>query len=119
MFVFNPHFWWVALIGFVVGFLLFLFVIKIPFIISEIFILSLSVYSTVMFSIWGIKQLIATLVILWLNFVLILFMHRGNIKRLLAGKENTVDLKSKIFKKKENQEGGLAEQKSEGKTESR
>lgn len=114
MFVFHPNFWWVALIAFVVLFFVFLLIIKVPFIISELFIISLSTYATIMFCLWNVPHLVAIIVIFWLNFALILFMHRGNIKRLISGTENKVNLKEKIFKKKEKQVETVAtEEKSE------
>lgn len=98
MFVFHPQFWWISLIMFVICFFLFFF-IDYPFIISMLFILTMTICATVMYALEFNAYLIAVLVILWLNFLLILFMHRGNIKRLLTGKENKVHFKDKIFKK--------------------
>ena len=99
MFVFHPMFWWISLIVFVVCFLLF-FVVPFPFIVSFTFILTLSIYSTCIFTINNLAWWIIIIVLLWVNIALIVFKHRGNIKRLIAGKENKVDLKEKLFKKK-------------------
>lgn len=98
MFVFHPQLWWVSLIMFVICFLLFFF-IDYPFIISLTFILTLSIYGTCLFVITQAEWFVPVVVILWINFLLIVFLHRGNIKRLVTGKENKVHFKDKIFKK--------------------
>lgn len=100
MFVFHPQFWWISLIIFVFCFILF-FVIDYPFIITLLFVLILSIYSTCFFAINAVMLYIALIIIIWLNFFLLIFMHRGNIKRLLNGEENKVHFKDKIFKKHE------------------
>lgn len=99
MFVFHPNCWWVSLIVFAVCFFLFFF-IDYPFIISNLFILTMTIYATCFFAINLATWCIPLIVILWLNFLLIIFMHRGNIKRLLTGTENKVHFKDKVFKKK-------------------
>lgn len=99
MFLFHPNCWWVSLVMFAICFLLFFF-IEYPFIISLTFILTMSIYATCIFALAHVNLYIALIVVLWLNFVLIVFMHRGNIKRLVAGKENKVNFREKIFKKR-------------------
>lgn len=99
MFVFHPQLWWVSLIVFVICFLLFFF-IDYPFVISLTFILTMTIYSTCLFAIEHIILYIAVLCILWLNFALIVILHRGNIVRLATGKENKVHFKDKVFKRK-------------------
>lgn len=99
MFVFHPNFWWISLIVFVGCFLLFLF-IQYGFIISITFILTMTVVATCIFTIYNFPFWLALVVVLWVNFALILFMHRGNIKRLCTGTENKVNLREKLFKKK-------------------
>ena len=98
MFLFHPNCWWVALVMFAICFLLFFF-IEYPFIISLTFILTMSIYATCIFALAHVNLYIALIVVLWLNFVLIVFMHRGNIKRLVTGKENKVNFREKVFKK--------------------
>lgn len=99
LFVFYPNFWWISLIVFVGCFLLFLF-IQYGFIVSITFILTMTVVATCIFTIYNFPCWIALVVILWLNFALVLFMHRSNIKRLCTGTENEVNLREKLFKKK-------------------
>ncbi len=103
MFVFHPNFWWVSLIAFVVCFVLFLF-IDYPFIISHIFILTMTIYATCIFAINQYFLFVSLIVLVWLNFALIVFMHRGNIKRFVTGTENKVHFRDKIFKKKTKEE---------------
>lgn len=98
MFVFHPTLWWIALIVFAICFVLFFF-IDYGFIISLLYILTMTIVATVLFSLNFSTLMIYVLLILWLNFALILFMHRSNIKRLCTGTENKVHFKDKIFKK--------------------
>lgn len=98
MFLFHPNCWWVSLVMFAICFLLFFF-IEYPFIISLTFILTMSIYATCIFALAHVNLYIALIVVLWLNFALIVFMHRGNIKRLVTGKENKVNFREKVFKK--------------------
>lgn len=100
LFTFNPHFYWMSLIAFVVCFLLMLFVIKYGSVISFIYILSMAITSTTLFSVWSVPHLVPILVIIWCIVVLIFSLHHKNIARLFTGKENKVDLMSKICKKK-------------------
>ena len=60
----------------------------------------MSIYATCIFALAHVNLYIALIVVLWLNFVLIVFMHRGNIKRLVTGKENKVNFREKVFKKR-------------------
>ena len=67
----------------------------------------MNIYSTVMLVLHHALMWIPIVVILWINFAFIIFLHRGNIKRLIAGTENKVDFKEKVFKhfkKKKNEE---------------
>lgn len=98
MFLFHPNCWGVSLVMFAICFLLFFF-IEYPFIISLTFILTMSIYATCIFALAHVNLYIALIVVLWLNFALIVFMHRGNIKRLVTGKENKVNFREKVFKK--------------------
>lgn len=98
LFLFNPNTWWISIIMFVICFVLFFF-IDYPFIISLTFILVLSIYSTAYFAIYSVTWFIPLIILIWLNFLLILFMHRGNIKRLISGTENKVHFADKVFKK--------------------
>ncbi len=97
MFVFHPDFWWVSLIVFAICFVMFFF-IPYGFIITNLFIAVMSTYATVMLVLNHALMWIPIVTILWLNFALIIFLHRGNIKRLIAGTENKVDFKEKVFK---------------------
>jgi len=99
MFLFHPHSWWVSLIMFVACFFLFMF-IEYPFIISLTFILTMTIYETCYLILNHVIMWVPIVSVLWLNFVWILFMHRGNIKRLMHGKENKVNFREKVFKKK-------------------
>lgn len=96
-FLFNPHFWWVSMIVFVVGFLLFL-LIEYPFIISFFAITTLVVYATIFFTLNKYANLVALLIFVWLFFVLTIVMHRNNIVRLVQGKENKINFRAKVKK---------------------
>jgi len=108
MFLFHPQCWWAALIVFVICFVLFMF-IEYPFIISFTFILSMSIYATTLFANTMTQYLLAILFLIWVNVLLIIFMHRGNIKRLVTGKENKVNFREKLFKKKHKPESAIEE----------
>ena len=99
LFACHPNLWWISLIVFACCFILFFF-IDYGFIISFTFILTMTVVATCIFTINGFGFWIALIVILWFNCMLIVFMHRGNIKRLLSGTENKVNFREKVFKKK-------------------
>ncbi len=96
MFVFNPHFWLISLIMFVLCFFLFMF-IEYPFVISFIFILTMAIYGTCIFAIEMPLWYIPIIAILWLIALFVVFLHRGNIKRFFAGTENKVNFKEKVF----------------------
>lgn len=126
MFTFHPAFWWVSLIAFIVLFLTMMFLIKIGSLISFFYIFIMSTISTIYFCVNKIPNLIFVLVLIWLNVLLILIMHRANIKRLAKGTEGTVDLlgrvKSSFNKNKkdgaeENAEVSKVEESEDNKTE--
>ena len=100
LFTFHPIFWWMSLIGFVICFLLLLFVLKFGSVVSLFYVTGMSVVATVLFSVSNHPFLIALLVIIWLNVVMIYALHHANLYRLFTGKENKVDLMSKLKKKK-------------------
>ena len=100
LFTFHPVFWWMSLIGFVICFLLLLFVLKFGSVVSLFYVTGMSVVATVLFSVSNHPFLIALLVIIWLNVVMIYALHHANLYRLFTGKENKVDLMSKLKKKK-------------------
>lgn len=99
MFVFHPNFWWISLIVFAICFVSFFF-IDYGFVVTNIFIFTMTVYATCFFAMNLVMWYIPLIVILWLNFALIMYLHRGNIKRLLSGTENKVNFKEKVFKKR-------------------
>lgn len=104
LFTFHPIFWWMSLIGFVICFLLLLFVVKFGSVVSLFYVTGMSVFATVLFSVSNHPFLIALLVIIWLNVVMIYALHHANLHRLFTGKENKVDLMSKLKKKKKSDE---------------
>lgn len=104
LFTFHPIFWWMSLIGFVICFLLLLFVVKFGSVVSLFYVTGMSVVATVLFSVGNHPFLIALLVIIWLNVVMIYALHHANLHRLFTGKENKVDLMSKLKKKKKSDE---------------
>ncbi len=121
MFLFNPHFWWVSLVGFAICFVLFMF-IQYGFIISFIFIIGMAIYGTCFFSLLVTNPLnIGVIVILWVNALLVVFLHRGNIKRFLAGQENKVNFREKVFGKlkKHKQDDGAANVNDDSKSDDR
>lgn len=104
LFTFHPIFWWMSLIGFAICFLLLLFVVKFGSVVSLFYVTGMSVVATVLFSVGNHPFLIALLVIIWLNVVMIYALHHANLYRLFTGKENKVDLMSKLKKKKKSDE---------------
>lgn len=104
LFTFHPIFWWMSLIGFAICFLLLLFVVKFGSVVSLFYVTGMSVVATVLFSVGNHPFLIALLVIIWLNVVMIYALHHANLHRLFTGKENKVDLMSKLKKKKKGDE---------------
>lgn len=99
MFVFHPNLWWISLIVFAICFVLFFF-IDYGFIISITFILTMTIVATCIFVVQNFPFWLALVVVLWINFALVLFMHRSNIKRLCSGTENKVNFREKVFKRK-------------------
>ncbi len=100
LFTFHPIFWWMSLIVFAICFLLLLFVVKFGSVVSLFYVTGMSVVATVLFSVGNHPFLIALLVIIWLNVVMIYALHHANLYRLFTGKENKVDLMSKLKRKK-------------------
>lgn len=109
LFVFHPDFWWISLVMFVLCFITFFF-IEYGFIISFIFIFTMTIYATCFFAINQILWYIPIIVLLWLNVCVIVIMHRGNIKRLIEGTENRVNFREKIFKKHKKNPDDIAEE---------
>lgn len=103
IFLFSPHLWYVALGWFVVCFILFMFV-NYGSVISFTYIGGLCIAYTIY--VWladiSLQWLSATnyaiivTVVLWFLYALMLFMHRGNIKRLINHTESKIDFKAKI-----------------------
>ncbi len=112
MFLFNPQFWWLSLIMFVVCFVLFLFC-EYGYIVNLFFILVMSVYATSYLVLEQLLWWIIIIIIIWLNFIMIVILHRGNIKRTIQGTENKVNLREKIFHKKRFSSEEVKEEKSE------
>ena len=116
MFLFHPNFWWITLVGFAAGFIAFLF-IRYAFIVTMTFgVIVPSVYASIYFGMnmsW--KWYIPLIVLIWLNFFLLLFMHRSNIKRLAEGRENQINFREKLAEigKKKKPEEQQPEQKEE------
>ena len=101
MFLFHPTFWWMTLIVFVACFILFLFV-KYAFLITLGFCVSMSTCATVFFCLrtpWQFR--LPLIILIWLNFLFLIFMHRGNIQRLAKGIENEINFREKLTGKKE------------------
>lgn len=113
MFLFCPHFWWLSLIMFVVGLIMFCF-IPYAFIMPMTFNFVLSVYSTVVFAVGrdfifnqdlalSTGVMVALIVLVWLNFLFDVYNVRGNIYRLVHGTERKVDFKAKLGLKKKDE----------------
>lgn len=100
IFLFSS-FWYVGLGWFVVCFILFLFV-SYACVISFTYIGGLSIAYTLYIWLYLISHemplshAIAITAIIWVLYALMLFMHRGNIKRLITHTENKIDFKSKL-----------------------
>lgn len=99
MFLFHPDLWWMSLVLFAIGFIL-IFFVEYPFLLTMGYVLLISIYSTSFFAINLTYWYLPIIIIIWINFFLLLFLHRGNIKRLVNGNENKVNFREKIFKKK-------------------
>ena len=97
--------WYVALGYFVLCFILFMFV-NYGSVISFVYIGGLTVAYTIYVwlasyqTVWVTQNQYACIitVILWFLYILMLFMHRGNIKRLINHTESKIDFKGKIKK---------------------
>ena len=115
MFLFHPDFWWVSLIAFAICFVLFIFV-KYAFLVTLTYVVGMSIYATVHFcTTMSWKWFLPIIVLIWLNFLLLVFMHRSNIKRLAEGKENTINFRQKLMEigKKKKKPEGVSEEKPE------
>lgn len=101
MFVFHPNCWWVSLVVFVCCFILFLFV-DYPFLVSLTFMFVMSVFATCWFTVntYALATMLVAILVCWLDFFFVVYLHRGNIKRLINGNENKVHLLDKLCKKK-------------------
>lgn len=110
MFLFHPDFWWMSLILFAIGVVM-IFFIEYPFLVTMSFVFAISIYSTCFFALTKTLWYIPLIVLIWVNCLLLVFMHRGNIKRLINGCENKVNFKEKVFKKKHKKEKSLEENK--------
>ena len=67
--------------------------------------LALVIYGTVYFVLTEHYTIfVPLLVLLWFNFALLLFTHRGNIKRFFRGEENKIEFKKYLCKKKKSPE---------------
>ena len=111
MFLFHPTFWWMTLIAFVGCFILFLFV-KYAFLVTLSFCISMSTCATVFFCLrttWQYR--IPLIILIWLNFLFLIFMHRGNIDRLARGVENQINFREKLSRKKKKQQEEVVEEK--------
>lgn len=93
--------WYVGLGWFVVCFILFLFV-SYACVISFTYIGGLSIAYTLYIWLYltsngmPLSHAIAITAIIWVLYALMLFMHRGNLKRLISHTENKIDFKSKL-----------------------
>ncbi len=115
MFLFHPNFWWLTLALFALGFIM-IFFIDYPFIVTMSYVFAITIYSTCFFAINLTMWYIPLIVIVWLNCLLLTFMHRGNIKRLINGTENKVHFKDKVFKKKKTEDKKVEETQNEMQT---
>lgn len=93
--------WHVSLGWFVVCFILFMF-ISYACVISFTYIGGLSIAYTIYIWLYLIENgmplshAIAITAIIWVLYILMLYMHRGNIKRLISHTENKIDFKGKL-----------------------
>lgn len=94
IFLFS-NLWYVALGWFVLCFILFIFV-NYACIISFVYIGGLSIGYTIYLWLTPVPHAWAITIIIWMLYLLMLFMHRGNIMRLIKGTENKIDFKSKL-----------------------
>lgn len=89
--------WYVALAWFVVCFILFMFV-NYGSVISFTYIGGLAIGYTIYVWLMPINYAWAITAIIWVLYLLMLFMHRGNIKRLLSHTESKIDFLGKLKK---------------------
>ena len=96
IFLFS-NLWYVALAWFVVCFILLIF-IDYGCIISFTYIGGLVIAYTIYVWIAPVADAWIITAIIWFLFALMIFMHRGNIKRLINHTENKIDFKGKLRK---------------------
>lgn len=96
IFLFS-NLWYVALAWFVVCFILLIF-IDYGCIISFIYIGGLAIGYTIYVWLAPVADAWIITAIIWFLFALMIFMHRGNIKRLINHTENKIDFKGKLRK---------------------
>ena len=89
--------WYVALGWFAICFILFLF-INYGSVISFTYIGGLTIAYTIYVWVANVPYAWAITAILWFLYALMLFKHRGNIKRLINHTESKIDFKAKIKK---------------------
>ena len=98
--------WYVALIWFVVCFILFIF-IEYGSVISFIYLGGNAIATTIYIWVLTVPYAWAITVIVWLLIILTLVRHRANIQRLANGTENKINFKQKlqqVFRKKKGEE---------------
>ena len=98
--------WYVALIWFVVCFILFIF-IEYGSVISFIYLGGNAIATTIYIWVLTVPYAWAITVIVWLLIILTLVRHRTNIQRLAKGTENKINFKQKlqqVFRKKKGEE---------------
>ena len=98
--------WYVALIWFVVCFILFIF-IEYGSVISFLYLGGNAIATTIYIWVVGVPYAWAITAIVWLLIILTLARHRANIQRLIKGTENKIDFKQKLkqaFCKKKGEE---------------
>ncbi len=94
IFIFSSL-WYVGLGWFVMCFVLFMFV-NYACVISFTYIGGLSIAYTIYIWLTPVASAWAITIIIWVMYMLMLIMHRGNIKRLITHTENKIDFKSKL-----------------------
>lgn len=105
IFLFSPT-WYVALIWFVVCFILFIF-IEYGSVISFLYLGGNAIATTIYIWVVAVPYAWAITAIVWLLIILTLARHRANIQRLIKGTENKIDFKQKLkqaFCKKKGEE---------------
>lgn len=105
IFIFSSI-WYVALIWFVVCFVLFIF-IEYGSVISFIYLGALAIATTLYVWLLPVEYAWVITLIIWLLIVLVIFRHRGNIKRLINHTENKINFRQKlaqVFRRKRGEE---------------